>query len=457
MKKFVLAFFVALAVAAPASAQASVPGRIGSLDLSFGSAGRVVTPFHQQYLAVSARVAVAPDGSSFVAYAGTIVRYLPDGKPDPAFGAGGELRVEKVGGLPFDLADVAVDGQGRLLVFGTTTDPAQTFDPLLMSQPPLPASRPTVLRFAATGNPDLSFGDGSGFVTSDFGVRSEMGSELPLVATVDGEVDSQDRPVLLVAAARTYSPCYGHSSAAYFPEALLRLTVTGNIDPSFGAGNGRAAIESLNQGPRLAIGLDDGPVVFGFGSGTCSSKRAILRFGSEGNPDKGFGSGGRRELRMGFGPFAVDPAGGMFLLGGAVGTRSLVHLRPDGAPDPGFGANGWAQVKMPAGEERRVGALAADSQGRVLLVGSLVRGKGSGRRGYVAVGRLSASGKLEEDFGDAGWMLTSIGRYPKALAQVALADPGGRLLVGGSGLTPRHHRARYVLLRYLVAESPAQP
>ena len=76
-----------------------------------------------------------------------LARYLPDGQPDPAFGAGGTLTLDAFVG-----ADLALQPDGRLLLVGT----ADTTPP---GSPPGSVTELSVMRLEPDGAPDPTFGD----------------------------------------------------------------------------------------------------------------------------------------------------------------------------------------------------------------------------------------------------------------------------------------------------------
>src|SRR5689334_3626945 len=83
----------------------------GALDPAFGSGGSVTTDFAQLTDDAASDVVVQKDGRFVVVgRAGSeeaggvgVVRYLPDGSPDPAFGVDGRVRID-VHGSPSAVA-----------------------------------------------------------------------------------------------------------------------------------------------------------------------------------------------------------------------------------------------------------------------------------------------------------------------------------------------------------------
>src|SRR5262249_47805228 len=137
----------------------------GSPDTSFGSGGLAVTDFHGLSDRAAA-VQVQPDGKIVAAgnaASGTVllgdldfavVRYLPDGTLDPAFGAGGKATLNIAGKSDF-ATTAALQADGKILVAGRVFSDAGTEADI------------GVARFNADGTADTTFGS-NGRVRVDF-------------------------------------------------------------------------------------------------------------------------------------------------------------------------------------------------------------------------------------------------------------------------------------------------
>src|SRR5262249_1582019 len=98
----------------------------GSLDKTFGNGGKVTTNFGNgspDSVDDIDGIAIEPDGK-IVAVGGSngdfaLARYLPNGKPDNAFGKGGRV-VTDFGGSLDRAQDVALQADGRIVVVGTS-------------------------------------------------------------------------------------------------------------------------------------------------------------------------------------------------------------------------------------------------------------------------------------------------------------------------------------------------
>lgn len=451
-----VAIFVALGALlflAPAAATA----RSGALDTGFGEGGRVAL----DGLGAPFLMDVSPDGSVTILSRDSVNRFLADGQPDPGFGEGGRAPFDPmIDGLPLDPSSIAVDNQGRVVVFGTASDPTQT-QFIGGEAEAVPEIWAVVVRLGTDGRLDISFGEGKGFVRSDFGLRSavpELPKSFPTVASLAGDVDSQDRPVLLIGVSNPYAPCSGHSLIEPTPKAILRLTPSGSLDPSFAGGDGISPMKGYpTPAPsELRVVSGDQPLAVVGGHGGCAGPVAF-RLSADGIPLFGSGGDGTLYRELGFG--AIDPSGALLLMAGRP-TSEVIRIAPNGHRDRRFGRNGSASVTMPNGVQRTLRPIGLDAQGRVVLAGSFVlppkrsgakadQKQRSPRRGYFFAMRLLASGKPDLSFGNRGRIATPIGENRRALVDQAALDAQGRLVVlltvlAGGSVTEN------VLVRYLM-------
>jgi uncharacterized delta-60 repeat protein len=199
----------------------------GALDGSFGSGGIVDSAVGRASVQDEASaVAVLGDGKIVVAgradysfpYSQTdfaLVRYLPNGRPDPTFGSGGIVVTEG----PFEeIADALVAAPGGKIVVAGSAN--RSFH---------------LARYLRSGALDRGFGVG-GRVTTSFG---------GLYAAARSVVIQRDGKVVA-----------GGSMRRAFPEpydsvALARYTASGALDRSFGIG-GKVTLDVLAGADRSA-------------------------------------------------------------------------------------------------------------------------------------------------------------------------------------------------------------
>jgi uncharacterized delta-60 repeat protein len=410
--------------------------KAGDLDRAFGQRGKAITRVDTGpgWFGVAVQIAAGPDGELLVLRGTTFLRYLPGGRLDRSFGSGGRSKVE-VPGFDLSVSDFDVDSRGRAVVFGTATDLSRLLSPYTSSYPAgaLFLSFATVIRYTAAGNLDPTFGGGDGIVTTNFGLPAFPGTAEPSVTAGAGIVDSEDRPVLIGGKGEIASPCAGHSYYDDFDKLLARLTSAGELDVSFGGGDGIAFLEGIDEVSDMAIGEGGALTVAAHPDEPCGLDFALLRMHRNGGPDHTFGGDGAHRYRLGSPERVVlDRFGRIY-----VQTEGIVRLKADGDVDRTFGRRGVATVHLPGGQSG-AGLAAVDPAGRPLLVGTLTfRAKQRGptrerlRRRFVVI-RLNATGRPDRGFGHRGWTMTSFGRFSSASARDALIDRNGRLVVAGA-------------------------
>jgi uncharacterized delta-60 repeat protein len=459
------AIAIAAVVAAPAAAQAQ-PGR---LDPSFGAAGRAATAtgLSSSWKEATIHLATAPDGSVVIATAGQLIRYLPNGRLDRGFGTKGRVSPAEIEGLPFQLADVAIDAAGRVIAFGTAEDPSTSS--FIAGYPAPSPTHPTfavILRYGAAGRLDPRFGGGDGIVRTDLGfpyAQGMDGSSLPLVRAIAGAVDASGRP-LLVAATYGLLPDAVRAQNGWVSRLVARFTPDGTLDPAFGT----AGVTVLAQADNIGVvsGSADRPLlVWGGGPASPRPLSWITSLRPDGGIAGNYGTGGTRTVGGGGGDLALDRSGRLLVLERP--DRKPPHvlrLEPDGNLDRSYGRGGRATVKG-APELGALSSLAVDAQGRALLVGTSSRSAskipGIPHSGaYVIVARLRSSGLEDRRFGHNGWIRTGFGRHTEVASphgtglavsgpQAAL-DSQGRLVVAASASSPELQPSGIVLARYLL-------
>jgi uncharacterized delta-60 repeat protein len=350
--------------------------------LAIDSEGRIL-------LAGTTRPAASSKFSQFPTSA-VIERLLPDGQPDPEFGAGGIL-VTKFG-MP---VPKTVNLAHHLLV------------------PAVP----------------VEFNE-------------------PVVAATGIAVDGEDRPIVVGNAAFESVLCENYEYMAYDgqtgPAYVARLTVDGQPDPSFGQGGVQtAAADSTAASPlvdaggiKLLLKTD-----FACPERVLELPTSLVTINPDGTPQTQF----RPQPRLGS-PFAavVDGAGKTLLLGEGPGIEEaplrLTLLNSDGSLDTGFGSRGHRTIRVHG--EQELTSFAVDGRHRPLVVGS-----GDGDfllRGYTAAGRI------DPGFGRRGQVLTRFGTGSEAEGLGVLPDRGGHIVVGGLVIRPKASpRFALALARYV--------
>jgi uncharacterized delta-60 repeat protein len=396
------------------------PAVIGTLDPSWGTAGKATVDFGNDDSATAA--ALQPDGKLVVVGGSglpggsdfVIARYNPDGTLDGTFGGGSGKFVIDFTGL--DRANaVAIQPDGKIVIAGTTA-PAGT---------PQPGVTPdmAVARVNANGTIDTSF-NGSGGMHIDLG-----GNE-----TATGVAVRPDGRIVVVG-----------SSGSDF--AVVQLTSTGGYDPSF-KGSGKTTYDFGGTEGANAIALQSNGLAVIVGTtttgGGIANNFAVLRIDPTGTPDAAFSGDGAATVDFGFNDsgnaVAIQSDGRIVLAGTAGGTSddfAIARLNTDGTPDANFGTNGITLATF-GGVDRGTG-VAIQPDGKIVVVGS-TDASGGGDMGIV---RLASNGGPDASFGINGLRTVDFGSND--FANGVVLTPTGRIdIVGGSGSPSNFAAARLI-------------
>jgi uncharacterized delta-60 repeat protein len=374
-------------------------------------------------------MAVQPDGRILLAGTGlrelrgfgALVRYLPNGKLDPAFAEGGILLDARFN--PFSA--LALQGDGRILVGA----PQRTS--------PDYAERLTFGRYLASGRRDLGFGMG--------GAVKEPTGFVPTA------ILPRDDGRFVVAANAPYEPDAPWQGSVGWARVYA-------ADGSSFRNAGNVYAEAPDGGPRSSeladlLARPDSSLI---GAGALSQPGVafLARFapGAVSFYDQSFGGGvGIVEVAPpplpGSRPTALADAGDRVVVVGAVGEEMFVaRFKGDGTVDSSFGAGGLAMLAIDGWLHAEANAVAVQPDGKIVVVGTSRRpasGSPPTRRcdpcsEAVAV-RFTADGALDPAFGSGGVArLAPLGGGPLEAAgdDVALL-PGGKILVAAEPLGGR--------------------
>lgn len=465
----------------------TAPAQSSDLDNTFGEGGRVATsvdgvapnwsgsgpgPTLRPESGGYVHLAAAPDGSLIVARGNVLLRYLPDGQLDSKFGEGGKLGISTVEGLPFGLADIAVTDEGKLLVFGTVVDPTVSRFLSGYSLRELSPSFVTVLRLDSTGALDPTFGKGNGVFRESLSLSPTRGvpADIPLAEAESAEMDSEGRAVIAVG--KVGFPPAVRSTPGWVGDALIRLTPSGTLDPTFGDGDG--IVEGILRGSRGAgllfggfcISTLDEPIIavgaFTFEEAFTSEEEEgrtwLSRLHVDGTLNRAFGQDGIAQGHGGPGPLACTRSHILMLQGPSTyyPTREdpslwkVVSRSTDGHVNRSFSARASVRLR---GKYSRLTSIAVDQRGRVVLAGvlELPMQRKQGRRTYFTVIRLLPSGRLDQSFSHNGWTKTTFGQNASIDTSTAAIDAFGRPVVVGSALASWLQPSGVVLARYPVS------
>jgi uncharacterized delta-60 repeat protein len=331
----------------------------GALDTSFGGSGsgKRIVGFGPS--AEANAVVVQPDGKILIAGTGgaaslvfTFLRLNPDGTTDNSFGTNGVTGIDIGPGDDF-VSGLALAPDGSIVAVGSTDDPRPN-DPEDIA----------AARLTANGQPDTSF-SGDGEATFNVGTDSEF--MLEAVVLPDGKI------------------AMAGSTGRDF--AVLQLTATGDLDPTFGV-QGAAAPRfdpaATFEFARSIVRQPDGALVVGGATIVLqpptfqfvSSDYAVARLLPDGQPDTTFDTDGKQTIDFGstleFGTSVALQADGSILASGSSAETGnaidVARLTPAGSLDPSFGTGGKASIFF--GTDPGLGTLALQTNDRAIIAGS---------------------------------------------------------------------------------------
>lgn len=377
----------------------------GSLDPTFGDAGKVFTQFGATSTGAAA-LALQANGSLVAAGGGQATRYRAEGSLD----AGGVVDIlfdpTHVGS---EATALAVDADGKLVAAGKAylTDYDMT---LARYQPSYGNGLDTTF---GTGFPQTGrslFGIGGTLETRAMAIRA------------DGKI-----------------VVGGQSFFNDFDFLVARFNTDGTPDPSCsGIGLRTVNFEVGDDSVAAVIVAGDRTYAGGTVRGATNSDFALVRLNDVCAIDDA-GGPAANEYKFQFDLGGEDVLGGMVLQGAAfvlAGTSAgdvvLVRSRQSVITgsvslDPGFGTAGRATLDLGDGET--VTGLGQQADGKLVVSGSVNQGGGSN----FFVARLSAGGVLDENFGIGGIAFASFNAVDNAQALAVRAD--GTIAVAGCTTT----------------------
>src|SRR6266540_2032037 len=305
------------------SAQTLPAESSGTLDVSFGTGGKVTTDFGGPDLARA--IAVQPDGKivaagvAFITGGGdfALARYNRDGTLDASFGTGGTVTTDFVAGSLDQAFSVAVQPDGKIVAVGLAV--INGFSDFALA------------RYNRDGTLDASFG-ADGRVTTDFAGASQAFS---VAVQEDGKI---------VAAGQV-------SLGGDVDFALARYNRDGTLDASFGVGGRVTTDFGRSSDAALSLALQPNGKIVAAGTTLISGgfDFALARYNGDGTLDASFGTLGTVTTDFaGAGDVAfsvalqpngkIVAAGRAFISGGF--DFALARYTSDGWLDASFGTGG---------------------------------------------------------------------------------------------------------------------
>lgn len=344
----------------------------GSLDTSFATDGKVTADFSGGQENANS-VALQSDGKILVAgdtYSTAdqlsylaLTRYKSDGSLDTSFGSGGMVttNIGSSGGGD----SVVVQASGKILLAGYRFN--GTTDDFVLA------------RYNANGSLDTSF-DTDGLVTTSFGDGPGIGHDV--VVQTDGKI--------IVAGT-------GGSGSVDF--ALARYKTDGSLDTSFGT-NGMLTTDfaaSSDYGNAVAL-QSDGKILVAGESYTSNQDFALARYNTDGSLDTSFDGDGKVITDFGGGfdsgrSIIVQPDGKILVAGNSTNSFAMARYNSDGSLDTSFDGDGMVATDVSAGGISDGYAATLQSNGKILLAGSIWNSASANND--FALARCNTDGSLD--------------------------------------------------------------
>jgi uncharacterized delta-60 repeat protein len=391
----------------------------GSLDITFGSNGRVSTPnIGATAVAIGSDDKIVVTGQASGGSTLAVLRYNPDGSPDTNFGTGGLMSNSFGATLPRARA-VAIQSGGKIVVAGT-----------------------------ATVGGVRSFGIGR--LNGDGSVDANFGSAGLAMVTIDDDADADALALqsdgAIVVAGRSFAGSNSHY-------ALARFAGDGSLDGGFGSG-GKVTTDIVNPDYAHAVAIQsDGKIVAAGSAHPLLDDFCVVRYNSDGTLDTTFGSGGKVVTAIHHNDnaaTAVAIAGGKILAAGSARTDlfdykfALVRYNGDGSLDSGFGKQGIVETAFgPDYGQDEVATVLVQGDGKIVAAGYSFMGT---NETDFALARYNSDGSLDASFGTNGIVTTDFGVAEVGTAAALQGD--GKIVVAGYSWNIDTYGTVFAVARY---------
>jgi uncharacterized delta-60 repeat protein len=286
----------------------------------------------------------------------------------------------------------------------------------------------------------------NGDLDSTFGTNGTLTS-------VSGDTYNPAITVLANGKVVTAGTVYSTTQADF---GLSRYNPDGSLDTSFD-GDGKANIDGGTSDTmvRLLAQPDGKILIIGNVTSAPSPTYSLLRVTENGTLDATFSGDGKLTPSAGTGRFELTGAlalqsDGGILVGGSLmqnsqSSMAVIRYKADGSVDTSFNGTGSVVKNADYGSPYSISALTVQKDGKILAVGN---GYFEETVSHVVVVRLLADGSLDTTFGSNGTADVPFSRRAgdtSVFAKGVLVQPDGKILVLGEG---GGNISDFVLVRY---------
>ena len=221
---------------------------------------------------------------------------------------------------------------------------------------------------------------------------------------------------------------------------LMAKPQAGGLDPTFGdTGILLLQPDELYNDGRALTALADNTLLVAGNSGVGNTSAFVTHVHQDGSLDTAFGDGGYRYIAAGSSTWvqalAVMPDGSILLTGSLLSDETgtdilLAKLTPTGDMDLAFGSDGIVQTAVTNLNESGTG-LALQSDGRIVVVGSMVDPNGSDNSVLL---RYNADGTLDTGFSGDGILVLTNWIFDDELVDAVVFADGSLIAVGSTAV-----------------------
>ena len=388
----------------------------GTLDLTFGTSGKVITKASTSGWDVAYDIAIQTDQKIVVCgespvngSAMLVMRYNNDGTLDNTFDGDGKVTID-ITNVSEDAYSLAIQEDGKILIAGKSPNIIVT---------PQQTSGIAMVRLNTDGSIDSTFGV-NGIVRTPIGTVAEAKS-----------IKTQSDGKIVIAGMTDTLGSFGKG-------LIVRYNSNGTLDNTF-ASNGIFTIAFNDIATRFdALSFQsDGKIVATGYTASTPHEIFIVRLLTNGTIDNTFGflgfnhfsfsTVGTRSYAIGLNSFGKIIIGGYSSISPTISEMLICQLDNGGNLDNSFGTNGIVKIAI-GNTYNYVKDLLVQSDNKIILVGSSTIG---GQGDNFALVKLKSNGTLDSSFNSVGYVTTDFISGSNDYGNALTMQADGKILVAG--------------------------